>query len=104
MWSEIKNLIRSITKSWDSYDEKYIKVKFISNDNLSLTISMQTHIITVFIRVEFHENSKNYWQIFLDQWLYELYIIKDCYDYGKTVILSKETNQKCDIFPTIRNL
>ena len=25
LWSKIKDLIRSITKTWDDYDEKYMK-------------------------------------------------------------------------------
>ena len=29
MWSKIRDLIRSITKTSGDYDEKYIKIKFI---------------------------------------------------------------------------
>ena len=34
MPSKIKDLIRSITKSSDDYDEKYMKAKFNSGDKL----------------------------------------------------------------------
>ena len=32
LWSKIRDLIRSITKNSDDYDEKYIKIKFNSDD------------------------------------------------------------------------
>ena len=28
LWSKLRDLIRSITKSSDDYDEKYMKIKF----------------------------------------------------------------------------
>ena len=31
MWIKIRNLIKSITKKSDDYDEKYIRIKFKSN-------------------------------------------------------------------------
>ena len=34
LWSKIRDLIRSITKNSDHYDEKYIKIKFNSDDEL----------------------------------------------------------------------
>ena len=36
LWSKIRDLIRSITKSSDDYDEKYMKIKFNSDDELPL--------------------------------------------------------------------
>ena len=36
MWIKIRNLIKSITKKSDDYDEKYIRIKFNSDDELSL--------------------------------------------------------------------
>ena len=36
LWSEIRDLIRSITKNSDDYDEEYMKIKFNSNDELTL--------------------------------------------------------------------
>ena len=34
--TKIRNLIRSITKNSDDYDEKYMSIKFNSDDELSL--------------------------------------------------------------------
>ena len=34
MWIKIRDLIRSATKKSDDYDEKYIKMKFDSDDEL----------------------------------------------------------------------
>ena len=36
LWNKIKDLIRSITNNSDKYDEKCTKIKFNSDDNLSL--------------------------------------------------------------------
>ena len=36
LWNKIKDLIRSITNNSDKYDEKCMKIKFNSDDNLSL--------------------------------------------------------------------
>ena len=36
LWSKIRDLIRSITKNSDDYDEKYMKIKFNSDDELPL--------------------------------------------------------------------
>ena len=36
MWSKIRDLIRSITKNSDDYEEKYMKIKFNSDDGLFL--------------------------------------------------------------------
>ena len=34
LWSKIRDLIRSITKNSDDYDEKYMKIKFNLDDKL----------------------------------------------------------------------
>ena len=36
LWNKIKDLIRSITKNSDDYNEKYEKIKFNSDDELPL--------------------------------------------------------------------
>ena len=33
LWSKTRDLIRAITKNSDDYDEKYMKIKFDSDDN-----------------------------------------------------------------------
>ena len=61
LWSKIRELIRPITKNSDDYDEKYMKIKFYSDDELPLNKT------TVF-----HANNKYYPQVFLDECLYKL--------------------------------
>ena len=36
LWSNVRDLIRWITKDSDDYDENYMKIKFNSDDNLPL--------------------------------------------------------------------
>ena len=36
LWNKIKDLIRSKTNNSDDYDEKYMKIKFDSDDDLTL--------------------------------------------------------------------
>ena len=35
LWNKIRDLIRSITNNSDKYDEKYMKIKFNSDNELS---------------------------------------------------------------------
>ena len=72
LWSIIRDLIRAITKSSNDYDEKYMKIKFDSDDYLPLNKTIEIHDVTVVVRVVFHENNKYYMQVFLDECLYEL--------------------------------
>ena len=54
---KIKDLIRSIAKISDDYNEKYVEIKFDSDDELSLNKMVE-------IRAVFHENNKYYPQAF----------------------------------------
>ena len=36
MWSKIKDLINSVTKNSDDYDERYMKIKFDLDDEFPL--------------------------------------------------------------------
>ena len=45
LWIIIKDLIRSITKNIDDYDENYIKIKFDSDDELPLNKTAETSIM-----------------------------------------------------------
>ena len=62
--SKIKDLIRPITKNLDDYDEKYMKIKFDSDDNLTLSKKIEILIITIVGISAFHENNKYYPHIF----------------------------------------
>ena len=71
-WIKITDLIRSITKIYDAYDEKYMKIKFNSDNELPLNKTVEITTITIVVRAIFLENNKYYPQIFLDQYLYKI--------------------------------
>ena len=66
LWIKIRDLIRSITKNSDDYDEKYMKIKFNSDDELPLNKKIEIPTMTTVVRAVFHENNKYYPQVFLD--------------------------------------
>ena len=72
LWIKIRDLIRSITKTSDDYDEKYMKIKFNSDDELPLNKTIEIPIMTIVVRAVFHENNKNYPQVFLDECQYKI--------------------------------
>ena len=55
LWNKIKSSIRSITNNSDSYDEKYMKIRFNVDNDLHLKKTLQLH-----------EGSKYHPQLFLD--------------------------------------
>ena len=72
LWSRIRYLIRSIIKKSDDYDEKYLKIKFDSDDILPLNKTIEIPIVTIVVRAVFYENNKSYPPVFLDQYLYKI--------------------------------
>ena len=72
LWSKIKDLIRSITNNSDDYDEKYMKIKFDSDDDLPLNETIKIHNMTIVVKAMFYENNKYYRQAFSDEFIYEL--------------------------------
>ena len=52
-----------------------MKIKFISDEDLSLIKTIEIHNAAIVVRAVFHENNKYYLQVFLDEYLYELGII-----------------------------
>ena len=72
MWSKIRDLIRSITKISVDYDEKYMKIKFSSDDELPLKKNDKIPSITIVVRAVFHENNKYHPEVILDECLYKL--------------------------------
>ena len=59
-WDKIRDLIRSINKNSDDYDERYMKIKFNSDDDLPLNKVIETPTITIVVRAVFHEINKHY--------------------------------------------
>ena len=102
LWIKIRDLIRSITKNVDDYDEKCMKVKFNSDDNLPLNKTIENLIVTKVVRAVLHENNKYYPQVFLDECLYK---IQKCYamtelTFLKELMLIKQVHQKSVMFVT----
>ena len=69
---KIRDVIRLIIKNSDDYDEKYMKIKFNSDDELPLNKTTKIPSMIIVVRAVFHENSKYYPQVFLDECLYKL--------------------------------
>ena len=65
-------IIRFITKYSHDYDEKLMKIKFSSDDELPLNKAIETPIMTVVVRAVFHENNKYYLHVFLDECLHKI--------------------------------
>ena len=59
----------------DEHDEKYMKIKLNSNDELPLNNTVEIHSMIIVVRAVFHENNKYYPQVSLDECLYKLWII-----------------------------
>ena len=72
LWSKIRDLIRSITNNSDDYDEKYMKMKFNSDDDLPLNKNLQLRSMTIVVRFVFHKGNKYCPHVFLDESLYKL--------------------------------
>ena len=74
VWNGIKNKIEAINSGEYDYEKAYMKIKFNSDDNLSLNKPLKFHMMTIIIRSVFEEDGKLYPQVFLDDTLYELNI------------------------------
>ena len=64
---ELRNKIREITKSItnnsDNYHEKYMKIKFNSDDDLPLKKTLELYNMVIIVRSIFHEDKKHYSQV-----------------------------------------
>ena len=56
LWDKVKNLIKKINHKPDEYDEKYMKIKFNSDDNLSLNKILKIHNMAIAVRSVFQED------------------------------------------------
>ena len=102
LWIKIRDLIRSVTKNSDDYDEKYIKIKFNSDDELPLNKTIEIPSMIIVVRAVFHENNKYYPQAFLDECLCKLKVIKMIYydkiDISEIIDVNKtSTSKECDV-------
>ena len=68
---EIRDLIRSITKNPNDFDEKYMKIKFDLDHESPLIKTINVPTMTIVVRAIFYENNKYYPQVFLDEFLHK---------------------------------
>ena len=72
LWIKIRDLIRSVTKNLDVYDESYLKIKFDSDDELPLNKIIGIPVMAIVVRAVFLKINKYYPQFFLDECLYKI--------------------------------
>ena len=73
LWDRIKHLIETINKGKkNEHENDFMKIKFNSDDNLSLNKMLKLHMLTVIVRSIFEEDDKYYPQVFLDECLYKV--------------------------------
>ena len=65
LWDKIKNLIKTINGKPGDYDEKYMKIKFNLDNNLTLNKILRLYNLTTDFFSQ--EDKKYYPQIFLDE-------------------------------------
>ena len=64
--------MRLITNTSSDYDEKYIKIKFNSSDDLPSNKILNLYNLTIIVRSVFQKDKKYHPKVFLDGCLYEL--------------------------------
>ena len=74
VFNGIMSKIKEVSKGECDYEKDYMKIKFNSDDNLSLNKPLKFQNLTLIIRSVFKEDDTLYPQVFLDDTLYELHI------------------------------
>ena len=69
---KIRDLVRSIITNSNDCDEKYMKIKFNSDDELPLNKAIKIPRMLIVARAISLESNKYYLQVFLVECLYEL--------------------------------
>ena len=69
---KIRDLIRSIIKNLDDYDENFMKIKFNLDDKLPLKRTIEIPSMIIVVRAAFYENNRYNPQVFFDECLYKL--------------------------------
>ena len=69
LWNKIKNLIEKINDKPGEHEKDFMKIKFNSNDDLTLDKILKLHSLTIVVRSVFQEDNKYYPQFFLDECL-----------------------------------
>ena len=68
----IKYHINKIDNGVVEYNKDYMKIKFLTDDNIPLNKMIYFPTITVIIRCVFNENKIYYPQVYLDDCLYQI--------------------------------
>ena len=76
VFNGIRDKIKEINSNDCDFEKDYMEIKFSSDDNLSLNKSLKFTLMTITIRCVFEENGKLYPQVFLDDTLYDLNVLK----------------------------
>ena len=66
LWSKIRDWIGLVTNSLDDYNEKCVKIRFNSDDELPLNKTIDIPIMIILVWTIFYENKNYYPQVFLD--------------------------------------
>ena len=74
IFNGIRDKIKEISSGECDYEKDYMKIKFNSDDDLTLNKPLKFRLITINIRSVFEEDDKLYPQVFLDNTLYKLNI------------------------------
>ena len=64
LWNKIAYIIRSKTSKSDNYEQKYMKIRSISDDILPVKKTLELNNMIIFVSSVFHEGNKFYWQVF----------------------------------------
>ena len=72
VWNGIRDKINEVSSGESDYEKDYMKIKFNSDNNLTLNKPLKFHNMTITLRSVFEEDGKLYRQVFLDDTLYEL--------------------------------
>ena len=77
IWKKYEKL-RRITKdnigskNNNSFDAKYIKIRFYSDDDLTLKKLLDLYVVIIVIRSVFYDGDKYFSQVSLNDWFYKL--------------------------------
>ena len=72
LWDGIKTFIEKINNRSGEYEKDLMKIKFSSDDDLTLGRILKFHMLTVIVRPAFEDDGRYYSQVILDDCLYEL--------------------------------
>ena len=68
LWIKIRDFIKLIIKNSDDYDEKCMKIKFNSNEELTLSKTIKIPTMTIIVKAVFLWKWKYYPQVFF-RWM-----------------------------------